>query len=106
MCNRDENEPRKLRTQKQIKMHIERLKINKYCRPSKILTLLLQKGWGSIVNIATRLQAGRSEIQIPTGVSDFSLLFNVQTGSDVLHFSYSIVTGAVSWDYSCWGHKV
>lgn len=69
-------------------MLIERLKINKYSRLFKILTLLSQKDWGSIVNIATRLQAGRSEIQIPIGARDFSLLFNVQTGFDAQYFSY------------------
>jgi hypothetical protein len=74
----------------QKKMDIEWLKINKYWRLLKLLTLLSQKGQGGMVNIANRLQTGRSEIQIPIVVRDFSLLFNVQTGSDAQQFSYSI----------------
>ena len=60
-------------------------------------------GRSSLVNIVTRLPAGWPEIQILIGVRDFSLLYNVQTGSDAQQVSYSVGTRVVSWDYSCWG---
>jgi hypothetical protein len=48
---------------------------------------------GSVVGIATGLRAGRSEVRIPVGARDFSLLQNIQTGSGAQPASYVMVPG-------------
>jgi len=51
---------------------------------------------GSVVGLATRLQAGRPGIRIPVGLRDFSLLQNVQAGPGAHLASYSVGTGVIS----------
>jgi hypothetical protein len=47
----------------------------------------------SIVSMFTRLLAGRSEVRIPWGPQDLSLLQNVQTVCGVHPLSYPMFTG-------------
>jgi hypothetical protein len=50
-----------------------------------------------VVGIETRVPAGRSGVQIPDRVRDFSLLHDIQTGSGDHSLSYSLGTGVLSW---------
>jgi hypothetical protein len=48
----------------------------------------------TVVNVVTRLSAGWTGVQLPTGAKDFSLLQNVKTRSEANTTSYSIGTRA------------
>jgi len=51
---------------------------------------------GSIFSIVTWLQDGRSAFRTPSEARDFSLLQNVQTGSEAYTVSSSVDTGVIS----------
>lgn len=51
---------------------------------------------GSVVGLATRLQAGWPGIRIPVGLRDSSLLQNFQAGPGAHLASYSVGTGVIS----------
>ena len=57
--------------------------------------LLSNRSRDSVVVIVTRLRAGQSAVRTPAGARDFSLLENVQTGSEVHQASYSMDTGVL-----------
>jgi len=44
--------------------------------------------WDGVIDIATIVRAGRSEVRIPIGARGLSLFQNVQTGSGVHPASY------------------
>jgi phage-related protein len=48
--------------------------------------------WNSITSTVTRLQAGRSGVQIPAGARGYSLLQNIQNSSEVHLGSYTMGT--------------
>lgn len=50
----------------------------------------------SVVGTETRLQAGRSGIRIPVEKRDFSLLQNIQTGSEADASSSSVLISILS----------
>jgi hypothetical protein len=52
--------------------------------------------WGSIVGMATRLQAGQSGVRILVGARDFSLLQNIHTVSGTHPASCSVGMGILS----------
>jgi hypothetical protein len=59
-------------------------------------TSLMEGSRGSIVGMATVLQAGQSGVQIPLKARDFSLLQNTQTSSGTHPASYIMATTVLS----------
>jgi hypothetical protein len=67
--------------------------------PAKQVSYHLQhikRRQNAVVSTATRLRSSSSGIQIQLGISDFSLLQNVQIGSDAHPPSYSVHTSVPS----------
>lgn len=60
----------------------------------------------SIQTFSTRLGAGRSGVQIPTGAGAFSVLQNVRTASEVHLATYSTGTMVLIRGYSDQGVKL
>jgi hypothetical protein len=54
------------------------------------ITSTVLGSWDSITGTVTRLQAGRSGVQILAGARDYSLLQNVQNSSEVHLGSYTM----------------